>query len=77
VGGLIDINRLNAARDTLAYMNPLTMALLRVAAALIGASIIVGIAHPGFWVGAAIIVVSFAATLVASLVQRPHKTGYR
>jgi len=74
---LIDINRLHAARDTLTHMNPLTMALLRVAAALAGASIIVGIAHPGFWVGAAIIVASSAATLVASLVQRPHKTGYR
>jgi len=74
---LIDINHLHAAPDTLTYMNPLTMALLRVAAVLMGASLIVGIAHPGFWVGAAIIVASFAATLVASLVQRPRKTGYR
>jgi hypothetical protein len=58
-------------------MNQLTMALLRVAAVLTGASIIVGIAQPGFWLGAAVIAASFAATIIASLVQRPQKTGYR
>jgi len=58
-------------------MTPLTIALLRVAAVLTGASIIVGIAHPGFWIGAGLIAASFAVTLVGSLVQRPQKTGYR
>jgi hypothetical protein len=58
-------------------MNPLTMALLRVLAVLAGASIIVGIAQPGFWIGASIIAASFAAAIIASLVQRPPKTGYR
>jgi len=58
-------------------MTPLTVALLRVAAVLAGASIIVGIAQPGFWLGAAIIAASFAATVLASLLQRPQKTGYR
>ena len=58
-------------------MKPLTMALLRLAAVSTGALIIVGIAQPGFWLGAGIVAASFAATLVASLVQRPQKTGYR
>ena len=58
-------------------MNLLAMALLRVAAVLAGVITILTIAHPGFWLSAVIVIASFAATLVASLVQRPPKTGYR
>jgi hypothetical protein len=58
-------------------MKPLALALLRVAAVSVGAFIIVSIAQPGFWLGAGIVVASFAATAVASLAQPPQKTGYR
>ena len=58
-------------------MNLLAMALLRVAAVLAGVITIVTIAQPGFWLGAGMIAASFIATVIASLVQRPPKTGYR
>ena len=58
-------------------MTTLNIALLRIVAVLAGALIIVSIAQPGFWLGAAIVVASFTAALIASLVQGPQKTGYR
>ena len=58
-------------------MKPLALALLRVAAVSAGTIIIVSIAQPQFWLGAAIIAAGLAATLVASLAEPPQKTGYR
>ena len=58
-------------------MTTLTMTLLRVAAVSGGVITIVTIAQPSFWLGAVMIVASFAATLVGSLLQGAPKTGYR